>query len=56
MLRACSSSDAIAASSGSVGVAKDRKTVPPHLSQVVDCGTKSPKEVCVISYDSETPR
>jgi len=23
--------------------------------QVVDCGTKSPKEVCVISYDSETP-
>jgi hypothetical protein len=24
--------------------------------QVVDCGTKSPKEVCVISYDSETPR
>jgi hypothetical protein len=24
--------------------------------QVVDCGTKSPKEVCVISYDSETTR
>ncbi|NOJ44114.1 hypothetical protein [Bradyrhizobium australiense] len=24
--------------------------------QVVDCGTKSPKEVCVISYASETPR
>jgi len=24
--------------------------------QVVDCGTKSPKEICVISYDSETPR
>ena len=24
--------------------------------QVVDCGTKSPKEVCVISYGSETPR
>jgi len=24
--------------------------------QVVDCRTKSPKEVCVISYDSETPR
>jgi hypothetical protein len=24
--------------------------------QVVDCGTKSPKEVCVISHDSETPR
>ena len=24
--------------------------------QVVDCGTKNPKEVCVISYDSETPR
>jgi hypothetical protein len=24
--------------------------------RVVDCGTKSPKEVCVISYDSETPR
>jgi hypothetical protein len=24
--------------------------------QVVDCGTKSPKEVCVISYDSEPPR
>ena len=23
--------------------------------QVVDCGTKSPKEICVISYDSETP-
>ena len=23
--------------------------------QVVDCGTKSPTEVCVISYDSETP-
>jgi hypothetical protein len=24
--------------------------------QVVSCGTKSPKEVCVISYDSETIR
>jgi len=24
--------------------------------QVVDCGTRNPKEVCVISYDSETPR
>jgi hypothetical protein len=24
--------------------------------QVVDCGTRSHKEVCVISYDSETPR
>ena len=24
--------------------------------RVVDCGTKSPKEICVISYDSETPR
>src|SRR5881396_1486817 len=24
--------------------------------QVVDCGTKNPKEVCAISYDSETPR
>jgi len=24
--------------------------------QVVDCCTKSPKEVCVISYDSETIR
>ena len=24
--------------------------------QVVDCRTKSPKEVCVISYDSETLR
>ena len=24
--------------------------------QVVDCSTKSPKEICVISYDSETPR
>ena len=24
--------------------------------QVVDCGTKTPKEICVISYDSETPR
>jgi hypothetical protein len=24
--------------------------------QVVDCGTKSPTEVCVISYDSETSR
>jgi hypothetical protein len=24
--------------------------------QVVDCGTKSPKEICLISYDSETPR
>jgi hypothetical protein len=24
--------------------------------QVVDCRTKTPKEVCVISYDSETPR
>jgi hypothetical protein len=24
--------------------------------QVVDCGTKRPKEICVISYDSETPR
>ena len=24
--------------------------------QVVDCRTKSPKEICVISYDSETPR
>jgi len=24
--------------------------------QVIDCRTKSPKEVCVISYDSETPR
>ena len=23
--------------------------------QVVDCGTKNPTEVCVISYDSETP-
>ena len=24
--------------------------------QVVDCGTKHPKEICVISYDGETPR
>jgi hypothetical protein len=24
--------------------------------QVVDCGKKSPTEVCVISYDSETSR
>ena len=24
--------------------------------QVVDCGTKSPTEVCLISYDSETSR
>jgi hypothetical protein len=24
--------------------------------QVVVCSTKSPKEVCVISYDSEPPR
>jgi hypothetical protein len=24
--------------------------------QMVDCKTRSPKEVCVISYDSETPR
>jgi hypothetical protein len=24
--------------------------------RVVDCGTRNPKEVCVISYDSETPR
>jgi hypothetical protein len=24
--------------------------------RVVDCSTKHPKEVCVISYDSETPR
>ena len=24
--------------------------------QVVDCGTKNPTEVCVISYDSETSR
>jgi hypothetical protein len=24
--------------------------------QVVDCRTKSPREICVISYDSETPR
>jgi hypothetical protein len=24
--------------------------------QVVDCGTRNPREVCVISYDSETPR
>ena len=24
--------------------------------QVVDCGARNPKEVCVISYDSETPR
>jgi len=24
--------------------------------RVVDCGTRSPKEICVISYDSETPR
>ena len=24
--------------------------------QVVDCGTRSPKEICVISYDSETSR
>jgi hypothetical protein len=24
--------------------------------QVVDCSSKSPKEVCVISYDSESPR
>ena len=24
--------------------------------RVVDCGTKSEKEICVISYDSETPR
>ena len=24
--------------------------------QVVDCGTKSPTEVCVISYDGETNR
>ncbi|NOJ50615.1 hypothetical protein [Bradyrhizobium archetypum] len=24
--------------------------------QVVDCRTKNPKEICVISYDSETPR
>jgi hypothetical protein len=24
--------------------------------RVVDCGTKSPTQVCVISYDSETSR
>jgi len=24
--------------------------------RVVDCGTRSPKEICVISYDSETTR
>ena len=24
--------------------------------RVVDCGTKSPTQVCVISYDSETTR
>jgi hypothetical protein len=24
--------------------------------QVIDCGTKNPKEICVISYDSETTR
>ena len=24
--------------------------------QVIDCGTKNPKEICVISYDSETHR
>lgn len=24
--------------------------------RVVDCGTKSEKEICVISCDSETPR
>ena len=24
--------------------------------QVVDCSNKSPKEICVISYDSETTR
>ena len=24
--------------------------------QVVDCTNKNPQEVCVISYDSETPR
>jgi hypothetical protein len=23
---------------------------------VVDCGTRNPREICVISYDSETPR
>src|SRR5262249_43154532 len=39
MLRACSSSCAMDASSGSVGVAKFRKTVPPHLLQVTAFGT-----------------
>ena len=29
---------------------------PFARERVVDCGTKSSKEVCVISYDSETPR
>jgi hypothetical protein len=24
--------------------------------RVVDCGTKSPTQVCVITYDSEAPR
>jgi hypothetical protein len=24
--------------------------------QAVDCGTRNPREICVISYDSETPR
>ena len=39
ILRACSSSCAIEASSGSVGVAKLRKTVPPHRSHFTASGT-----------------
>src|ERR1043166_8669174 len=38
-LRAWSSSCAMVASSGSVGVAKVRKTVPPHVSHVTEAGS-----------------
>ncbi|HEX8850078.1 MAG TPA: hypothetical protein VF761_11145 [Gemmatimonadaceae bacterium] len=39
MLRACSSSWEIVASSGSVGVANWRKTVLPHFVHLMDDGT-----------------
>ena len=39
MLLDCASSASIAASSGSVGVAKVRNTVPAHCSQVTAAGT-----------------
>ena len=39
MLRVCSSSWAMVASSGTVGVANWRQTVAPHLSQVSALGT-----------------